>query len=61
MSAAQHLALTQFEFVRKLWKLAQTTKWPLVGDNEITFLKHNLSNFERRGNLIIVIYSPTVQ
>jgi hypothetical protein len=29
-------------------------------DREITFLKNNLSDFERRGSLIIVIYSHTV-
>jgi hypothetical protein len=29
-------------------------------DSEIIFLKKKLSNFERRGNLIIVIYSHTV-
>jgi hypothetical protein len=32
------------------YKMAQS-------DSEITFLKNNLSNFERRGNLITVIYN----
>jgi hypothetical protein len=48
MSAAQHLAL-----INTIMEIGANYKWPRL-------IKNNLSNFERRGNLIIVIYSHTV-
>ena len=55
MSAAQHLALKNTIQIRaRIMEIGANYKMAL-SDSEITFLKNNLLNFERRGNLIIVI------
>ena len=59
MSAAQNSAFNTIRIRARNMEIDVNYKMA-SSDSEITFLKNNLSNFERRGNLIIVIHSHTV-